>query len=69
MTKEQIKALRKAGLGDVCLYNDEYMRGDGRALYPDEKARVLAIISGGFDPHFPPKKAAPAKHKKGRGKQ
>ena len=59
-----LEALRKAGFKKATWLNGVLVGYEKK-----DEARVLSIVSGGFDPPFPPKKAAPAKHKKGRGKQ
>lgn len=59
-----LEALRKEGFKKVSWLNGVLVGYDAK-----DEARVLSIVSGGFDPPFPPEKAAPAKHKKGRGKK
>ena len=54
--KEMLKALRKAGLADVCLYNGKWMFNDGRELSAEQAALVEQIARA----DTPLKKAAKA---------
>jgi hypothetical protein len=64
ITADQSKALRKAGLGHVCLFNGEFRNSkDFSALPADELTRVQDVLLTGSDTNRkePTSKPAPVK--------
>ena len=45
ITQDQITALAKAGLADVCEFNEDFLHGDGTPLTDDEADTVAGIMA------------------------